>query len=621
MERGHISVQTENIFPIIKKFLYSDHEIFLRELVSNAVDASQKIKGMAALGEYKGELGDLSISIAIDSEAKTLTITDKGIGMTADEVKKYINQIAFSSAGEFLEKFKNVEDGKSIIGHFGLGFYSAFMVAHTVEIQTKTWKDEPAVKWTCDGSTEFTLEEIDRSERGTSIILHINEESTEFLEEFRIRELLRKYCRFLPIPIQFGEKYLSEEEKNEGKSPEPNIINITDPAWTKAPSSLTDEDYLSFYRELYPMAGDPLFWIHLNVDYPFNLTGVLYFPAMQKTYEVQKDKIQLYSNQVFVTNNVEEIVPEYLTLLHGVIDSPDIPLNVSRSYLQADGNVKKINQHISKKVSDKLQEIFKNDRASFESKWPDISIFVKYGMLSDDKFYDRSNAFCLFKNTEGKYYTIEEYKEHIKPLQTDKDEKLIVLYTSAPEDQHAYIKNANKKDYDVIVMDTMIDNHFLQMLEHKLEKVSFKRVDADTPDKLIEKDEVIESVLSQEEQDALKVLFEGKVEKEKANIELKALSPEDAPVTITRDEFMRRMQEMSKMGGNQGMMFFGDMPEKFNLVINTNHPAHRKVLGSEEAQKEKLVKQMTDLALLSQGLLKGAALTEFVERSFSLAAE
>jgi molecular chaperone HtpG len=621
MERGHISVQTENIFPIIKKFLYSDHEIFLRELVSNAVDASQKVKGMAALGEYKGELGDLSISVAIDTEAKTLTITDKGIGMTADEVKKYINQIAFSSAGEFLEKFKNVEDGKSIIGHFGLGFYSAFMVAHTVEIRTKSWKDEPAVKWTCDGSTEFTLEEIERSDRGTSIILHINEDSTEFLEEFRIRELLRKYCRFLPIPIQFGEKYLSEEEKNEGKTPEPNIINITDPAWTKAPSSLTDEDYLSFYRELYPMAGDPLFWIHLNVDYPFNLTGILYFPAMQKTYEVQKDKIQLYSNQVFVTNNVEEIVPEYLTLLHGVIDSPDIPLNVSRSYLQADGNVKKINQHISKKVSDKLQEIFKNDRASFESKWPDISIFVKYGMLSDDKFYDRSNAFCLFKNTEGKYFTIEEYKEHIKPLQTDKDDKLIVLYTSAPEDQHAYIKKANKKDYDVIVMDTMIDNHFLQMLEHKLEKVSFKRVDADTPDKLIEKDEVIESVLSQEEQDALKALFEGKVEKEKANIELKALSPEDAPVTITRDEFMRRMQEMSKMGGNQGMMFFGDMPEKFNLVINTNHPAHRKVLSSEEAQKEKLVKQMTDLALLSQGLLKGAALTEFVERSFSLAAE
>jgi molecular chaperone HtpG len=621
MERGHISVQTENIFPIIKKFLYSDHEIFLRELVSNAVDASQKIKGMAALGEYKGELGDLSINVAIDAEAKTLTITDKGIGMTADEVKKYINQIAFSSAGEFLEKFKNVEDGKSIIGHFGLGFYSAFMVAHTVEIQTKSWKDEPAVKWTCDGSTEFTLEEIEKTDRGTSIILHINEDSTEFLEEFRIRELLRKYCRFLPIPIQFGEKYLSEEEKNEGKTPEPNIINITDPAWTKAPSSLTDEDYLSFYRELYPLAGDPLFWIHLNVDYPFNLTGILYFPAMQKTYEVQKDKIQLYSNQVFVTNNVEEIVPEYLTLLHGVIDSPDIPLNVSRSYLQADGNVKKINQHISKKVSDKLQEIFKNDRTSFESKWPDISIFVKYGMLSDDKFYDRSNAFCLFKNTEGKYFTIEEYKEHIRPLQTDKDDKLIVLYTSAPEDQHAYIKKANKKDYDVIVMDTMIDNHFLQMLEHKLEKVSFKRVDADTPDKLIEKDEVIESVLSQEEQDALKALFEGKVEKEKANIELKALSPEDAPVTITRDEFMRRMQEMSKMGGNQGMMFFGDMPEKFNLVINTNHPAHRKVLSAEEAQKEKLVKQMTDLALLSQGLLKGAALTEFVERSFSLAAE
>jgi molecular chaperone HtpG len=621
MERGHISVQTENIFPIIKKFLYSDHEIFLRELVSNAVDASQKIKGMAALGEYKGELGDLNIQVALDKDAKTLTITDKGIGMTAEEVKKYINQIAFSSAGEFLEKFKNVEDGKSIIGHFGLGFYSAFMVAHTVEIHTKSWKDEPAVKWTCDGSTEFSLEEIEKSDRGTSIVLHINEDATEFLEDFRIRELLRKYCRFLPIPIQFGEKFLTEEEKNEGKTPEPNIINITDPAWTKAPSSLSDEDYLNFYRELYPMAGDPLFWIHLNVDYPFNLTGILYFPAMQKSYEVQKDKIQLYSNQVFVTNNVEEIVPEYLTLLHGVIDSPDIPLNVSRSYLQADGNVKKINQHISKKVSDKLQEIYKNDRAAFESKWPDISIFVKYGMLSDDKFYDRSKNFCLFRNTDEKYFTIEEYKEHISTIQTNKEEQLVILYTSSPEDQHAYIKKAKQKGYDVVVMDTVIDNHFLQMLEHKLEKVTFKRVDADTPDKLIEKDEVIESVLTEDEQNSLKALFEAKVEKDKANIELKALSPEDAPVTITRDEFMRRMQEMSKLGGNQGMMFFGDMPEKYNVVINTNHPANRKVLIANDVQQDKLVKQMTDLALLSQGLLKGAALTEFVERSFSLAAE
>lgn len=620
MEKGHISVQTENIFPIIKKFLYSDHEIFLRELVSNAVDASKKVKGLAQLGEYKDDLGDLTINVSIDKAAKTITISDKGIGMTADEVKKYINQIAFSSANEFIEKFKEVDDAKSIIGHFGLGFYSAFMVAHTVEIQTKSYKDAPAVKWTCDGSTEFTLEEIEKAERGTNIVLHVNDDSLEFLEEYKISELLKKYCRFLPIPIQFGEKFLTEEEKNEGKTPEPNIINIPDPAWTKAPSSLTDEDYLEFYRELYPMANDPLFWIHLNVDYPFNLTGILYFPPLNKTYEVQKDKIQLYSNQVFVTNNVEEIVPEYLTLLHGVIDSPDIPLNVSRSYLQADSNVKKINQHISKKVSDKLAEIFKNDRKSFEEKWSDISVFVKYGMLSDDKFYDRSKNFCLLKSTDGTLKTFEEYTEKIKDNQTDKNEKLIALYTSSEQDQHAYIKKANNRGYDVLVMDTIIDNHFVQMLEQKLDKIQFKRVDADTLDKLIEKDTSFESVLTQEQQDSLKAVFEGQVKKETTFVEMKALSPDDAPVTITRNEFMRRMQEMSKMGGGNAM-FFGEMPERVNLVVNTNHPLAQKILNEEEGTKNKLAKQLTDLALLSQGMLKGADLTEFVERSFHLITE
>lgn len=620
MEKGHISVQTENIFPIIKKFLYSDHEIFLRELVSNAVDATQKVKGLAQLGEYKEDLGNLTIQVSVDKEAKTITISDKGIGMTADEIKKYINQIAFSSANEFIEKFKDVEDAKNIIGHFGLGFYSGFMVAHTIEIQTKSYKDAPAVKWTCDGSTEFTLEEIEKEERGTTIVLHVNDDSDEFLEESRISGLLRKYCRFLPVPIQFGENSVTEEEIAEGKTAEPNIINITDPIWTKSPSTLTDEDYLEFYRELYPMANDPLFWIHLNVDYPFNLTGVLYFPPLTKTYEVQKDKIQLYSNQVFVTNNVEEIVPEYLTLLHGVIDSPDIPLNVSRSYLQADGNVKKINQHISKKVSDKLGEIFKTDRLSFEDKWGDIGMFVKYGMLSDDKFYDRSKSYCLIKNTSNKHFTFDEYREHIKDLQTDKNGQLIVLYTNSEQDQHAYIKKANDRSYDVTVMDSIIDNHFVQFLESKWEKTQFKRVDADILDKLIEKDTVIESVLTQEQQDTLKAIFEGQVSKDTTMVEMKALSPDDSPVTITRNEFMRRMKEMSKMGGGNAMMF-GDFPEKVNLVVNTNHPIGQKILNADDATKTTLAKQLTDLALLSQGMLKGADLTEFVERSIGLVTE
>ncbi|NNE54758.1 MAG: molecular chaperone HtpG, partial [Flavobacteriales bacterium] len=542
MEQGTINVQTENIFPIIKKFLYSDHEIFLRELISNAVDATQKLNGMAALGELKKEIGDTTIEVSIDKDKGTLTVSDKGIGMTADEVKKYINQIAFSSAEEFLDKFKDVEDGKSIIGHFGLGFYSAFMVADKVEIFTKSFKKSSAVRWECDGSPNFTMEKADKKSRGTDIVLHIGDaENLEFLEEARIQNLLTKYCKFLPVPIRFGDQFLSDEDKEAGKEAEPNIINNTAPAWTKKPSELSDEDYKTFYKELYPFAPDPLFWIHLNVDYPFNLTGILYFPELKQTYEVQKDKIQLYSNQVFVTDNVEEIVPEYLALLHGVIDSPDIPLNVSRSYLQSDSNVKKINSHISKKVSDKLKELFKKDRPAFEEKWESISVFVKYGMLSDDKFYDRSSDFCLLSNIDDEHFTIEEYSEKIKANQTDKNEQLIALYTSDKEGQHAYTKSAKDNGYDVLRMDAIIDNHFVNLLESKLEKTSFKRVDADTMDNLIAKDEVRESVLSEDQQEKLKTLFEEGVGGQQVTIELKPLSPTDAPVTITRNDFMRRM--------------------------------------------------------------------------------
>jgi len=617
METGKINVQTENIFPIIKKFLYSDHEIFLRELVSNAVDATKKLKGLSQLGEVKGEIGDTTIQVKINKDNKTLTISDKGIGMTIDEVKKYINQIAFSSAGEFAEKLKNT-DSKNIIGHFGLGFYSAFMVAEKVEIHTQSYKDEPAVKWTSDGSTDYTIEEIEKNERGTDIILHIAEDSTEFLEEHRIKSLLTKYCKFLPVPIQFGYKWQSEEDKKAEKPLEPEIINNTQPAWVKTPSSLTDEDYKNFYRELYPMNFDePLFWIHLNVDYPFNLTGILYFPKLKKNFEVQKDKIQLYSNQVFVTDNVGEIVPEYLTLLHGVIDSPDIPLNVSRSYLQSDSNVKKINQHISKKVSDKLQEIFKADRKQFEEKWSDIGLFVKYGMISDEKFYERSNSFALFQSTENQFYTFDELKEKIKDNQTDKDGNLIVLYTSDNEEQHSYIKQAKDYGYEVILLDTMIDNHFIQQLEIKNEKTQFKRVDADILSNLIPKDEIIESVLSKEQEEQLKNLFESIVEKNKADIELKALSPNDAPIIITRNEFMRRMHEMQKMGGGSPFMF-GGMDEKINLVINTNNAINSKLLSEDTAHQEKHIKQLYDLALLSQNMLKGEALTNFVNRSFEL---
>jgi molecular chaperone HtpG len=617
METGKINVQTENIFPIIKKFLYSDHEIFLRELVSNAVDATKKLKGLAQLGEAKGDLGDLTIEIKIDKEKNTLTIADKGLGMTADEVKKYINQIAFSSAGEFVEKLKNT-DSNAIIGNFGLGFYSAFMVAEKVEIYTKSYKDEPAVKWSCDGSTEFTLEEIEKTQRGSEIVLYIAEDSKEFLEEPRIKTLLNKYCKFLPIPIQFGFKWQSEEDKKAEKPLEPEIINNPTPAWTKTPSTLTDEDYKNFYRELYPMNFDePLFWIHLNVDYPFNLTGILYFPKLKKNFEVQKDKIQLYCNQVFVTDNVGEIVPEYLTLLHGVIDSPDIPLNVSRSYLQSDGNVKKINQHISKKVSDKLQEIFNSDRKQFEEKWSDIGLFVKYGMISDEKFYERSNSFALFPTTENSFYTFAELKEKITPNQTDKDGNLVVLYTSDEEEQHSYIVQAKERGYEIVKLDTMIDNHFIQQVEMKNEKTQFKRVDADIVSNLIPKEEEAVSVLSKEQEEKLKTLFETTIEKSKADIELKALSPTDAPIVITRNEFMRRMMEMQKMGGGSPFMF-GGMDEKLNLVINTNHPINTKLLEEDATHQETHIKQLYDLALLSQNMLKGEALTKFVQRSFEL---
>ena len=626
METGKINVQTENIFPIIKKFLYSDHEIFLRELVSNAVDATKKLKGLSQLGEATGDIGDLTIQIKADKEKGTLTISDKGLGMTADEVKKYINQIAFSSAGEFVEKLKNT-DGASIIGNFGLGFYSSFMVASKVEIQTKSYKDAPAVKWTCDGSTEFTLDEIEKAERGTDIILYIDDDSKDFLEDYKIKELLTKYCKFLPVPIQFGMKWQSEEDKKEGKPEEPNIINNTQPAWTKSPSSLTDEDYKNFYRELYPMNfEEPLFWIHLNVDYPFNLTGILYFPKLKNKFEVQKDKIQLYCNQVFVTDHVGEIVPEYLTLLHGVIDSPDIPLNVSRSYLQSDANVKKINQHISKKVSDKLQEMFNNDRTQFEDKWNEISLFVKYGMLSDEKFYERSIGYALFQTTDGAYYTLDELKNKIKDNQTDKDGNLVILYTSDTEEQHSYIQQVKEYGYEVVKLETVIDNHFIQQLEMKNtsgegnDKLQFKRVDADIVSNLISKDEAQESVMTQEQQDTLKSLYENVVEKTKADIELKALSPSDAPVLITRNEFMRRMAEMQKMGGGSPFMF-GGMDEKLNLVVNTNNPLNNKLLSESAEKQTEYIKQLYDLALLSQNMLKGEALTKFVNRSFELFAE
>lgn len=629
-QKGTINVSTENIFPIIKKFLYSDHEIFLRELVANATDATQKLKTLSGIDKFKGDLGELTIEIELDEKAGTLTIKDKGIGMSADEVNKYINDIAFSGAEEFVNKYK--DKAEAIIGHFGLGFYSSFMVAKKVEIITKSYvKSKKAAHWTCDGSPNYTLTEHDRKERGTDIILHIADDSKEFLEKARIQGILDKYCKFLPVTIKFGTKTRTEYAKRDDKGEkigedvqitEDNIINNTNPAWTKQPADLKEEDYKTFYRELYPGTfEEPLFNIHLNVDYPFNLTGILYFPKIKQNIQVQKDKIQLYSNQVFITDNVENIVPEFLTLLHGVIDSPDIPLNVSRSYLQSDHNVKKISNHISKKVSDKLHELFKADREDFEKKWDDIKIFIQYGMLSDEKFYDRATKFWLFKNTDGKYFTFEEYKEHITTAQTDKDGKLVYLYTNDTEAQHSYIDIATEKGYDVLVMDSPLDSHFVNQLEQKLENSTFARVDADIIDRLINKDEKAPSKLSDEEKEKLKPIFEKQVNPEegmsKFTVQFENLSENEMPVTITQPEFMRRMNDMQKLSGQNPMMGMGGF-EMYNLVVNANHPKVGEILRSKGDNKDKKAKQLCDLALLSQGLLKGKDLSEFLKRSVEL---
>lgn len=629
MNKGTINVQTENIFPIIKKFLYSDHEIFLRELVSNAVDASSKLKVFSSLGEFKGELGDLKVEVLLDKEAKTLTIRDHGIGMTSEEIDKYINQIAFSGAEEFVQQYKDKEGSEHIIGHFGLGFYSAFMVADKVQIKTLSHKEgSQAVQWESDGTPEYTISEIEKSDRGTDIVLHISDESKEFLEEARIQEILNKYCKFLPVDIVFGEKSNwiddpsgAKDDNDQVKKIEEkvaNIVNNTSPAWTKAPAELKDEDYKAFYRELYPMTfDDPLFHIHLNVDYPFNLTGILYFPRIKENVEVQKNKIQLYSNQVFITDNVENIVPEFLTLLHGVIDSPDIPLNVSRSYLQADGNVKKISGYITKKVADKLKEMFNKDRKDFEEKWNDLKVFVEYGMLTDDKFYEKADKFSLLKNINDEYFTLEEYEEKIAALQTNKDGKKIILYTNNIDAQYQYIETAKERGYDVVLLDSPLAPHWISKLESKLENVSFARIDSDTIDKLIAKDEEIPSKLTKEDEDKLKPVFESVVEKEKFMVQFESLSETDAPVQITQAEFIRRMQEQQKLGGQAGM--FGAFPETYNMVVNANHPLVSQILNESDDNKQKeLTKQITDLGLLSQGMLKGKDLADFISRSVSL---
>lgn len=625
-EKGTISIHTENIFPVIKKFLYSDNEIFLRELVSNAVDASQKIKRLASLGQYNGEVGDLTIQIKVDEAAKTITISDNGIGMTAEEIKKYINQIAFSGATEFMEKFKEANDANEIIGRFGLGFYSAFMVADQVEIDSLSYQEgaEPA-HWVCDGSTSYEISTGQRTTRGTDVILHINEESLEFLQKQRIQQILNKYCKFLPIPIQFGTKSESEPDgedadgKPKYKTIEvPNIINITHPAWTKSPSELTDEDYIKFYHELYPHTMDePLFWIHLNVDYPFNLTGILYFPKVKNELEIQRNKIQLYSRQVFITDEVKDIVPEFLMLLQGVIDSPDIPLNVSRSFLQADSNVKKINNYITKKVADKLNEIFKSDRKGFEEKWPDISLFIKYGMLSDEKFAEKANDFCLLQNVNKEYYTFKEYYEKVKDIQVDKDGNIVYLYTQDKSLQDGYISAALAKGYDVLNFDGPLDTHFAGYVEqHGGEKIQMKRVDSDVIDKLIPKDEQIEQTLSEDESKKATEVFEKAISRPDMKVEVDALNASDLPVSVTIDEFMRRMKDMAKTGG--GMGFYGTLPDNYKVTVNGNHPLIKRIVESSEEDGEKLAKQAFDLALLSRGLLTGAELTAFVKRSVDL---
>ena len=685
MAKGNIGVTSDNIFPVIKKFLYSDHEIFLRELVSYAVDATQKLKTQAAVGEYKGELGDLTIRISIDKKKKTLTVSDRGLGMTADEVNSYINQIAFSSAGDFLEKYKN--DAQAIIGHFGLGFYSAFMVSEKVEIFTQSYKEGAAAQhWSCKGDPEYILEDTIKSERGTDIVLHIDDENKDFLEESKIQELLTKYCKFLPVEIAFGKK----KEWKDGKDVETdkdNIINNTKPAWTRKPADLKDEDYSSFYHELYPMTMDePLFHIHMNVDYPFNLTGILYFPKIKNNIDIQRNKIQLYSNQVFVTDHVENIVPEYLTLLHGVIDSPDIPLNVSRSYLQSDSNVKKISAHITKKVADRLFDIFKSDRPQFEQKWDDLKLFIQYGMLSDEKFYERAEKFALLKNVDGKYFTLEEYKELTKAEQTDKENNLIYLYATNKDEQYTYVEDAKAKGYDVLIMDGQLDVHAISQLEQKSEKTRFVRVDSDVIDKLIQKENTGSVALNEEQRNALVSVFESQIPTiEKANfiVTFEQLAPTANPVFVTQNEFMRRMKDMSAMQGGGMMSFYGEMPDSFNLVINTAHPLIEKLVSEEETateaetapfnaqlgemknrqtslkdshkgkkdeeisseEKEELeslqkkideltenkknvyrayaadnkqVRQLIDLALLANNMLKGEALAKFVKRSVEL---
>ena len=599
-ETGNISIHTENIFPIIKKFLYSDHEIFLRELVSNAVDASQKIKRLSSIGEFNGELGELKVKVSFDKDKKTITISDNGIGMTAEEIKKYINQIAFSGATEFVEKYKDQGDDKGIIGHFGLGFYSAFMVAKEVEIISKSYQDgAEAATWKCDGSTEYTIGPAKKKTRGTDIILHIAEDSEEFLEEFKLKSILEKYGKFLPIEIEFGDK----------------VINNPNPIWTKSPSDLTDEDYLKFYEELYPFQEKPLFWIHLNVDYPFNLTGILYFPKVKNEMQLQREKISLYSRQVFITDEVKDIVPEFLMLLHGVIDSPDIPLNVSRSFLQADSNVKKINSYITKKVADKLAELFKSDRPSFEEKFANIGLFIKYGMISDEKFLEKAKDFCLVQDTNNKYFTLDEYSEEVQAAQTDKDGNKVYLYTTDVEQQDAFIQSAQNKGYSVIKLDTLIDSHFINTMESKLEKTQWKRVDADAVDKLIDTGITLEAILSDAQKESVKKVFEETLNDKQKVVAVEAMSPDELPAIVTQNEFMRRMSDMSKTGGG-GMGMFGAMPNTYNITINANHPLISKLADlKDESEQKALAKQISDLALLSQNLLTGSDLTAFIKRT------
>ena len=625
-EKGNISINTENIFPIIKKFLYSDQDIFLRELISNAVDATQKIKSLSQMGEMKDELGDLTIEIKLDAKKKTITISDKGIGMSADEIKKYINQIAFSGATEFIEKYKEKDDSSQIIGHFGLGFYSAFMVSKYVEINSKSYiKKNKSAYWKCDGNTEFEIKPSQKKERGTDIILHINDDSKEFLEEGKVEEILKKYCKFLPVKIKFGQKEKSiEDGKDKDGKPkyksvkEDNIINNPDPIWNKSPKDLKDEDYISFYKELHPFSEDPLFWIHLNVDYPFNLTGILFFPKIKNDFEVQKNKIQLYSRQVFITDEVKDVVPEFLMLLHGVIDSPDIPLNVSRSYLQSDGNVKKINSYITKKVADKLTELYKDDRKSYEEKWKDINLFVKYGMISEEKFYEKVEKIALLQSLDNKMRTFEEYKKFVSKTQKDKDKNTVILYSNDAEKQDSYIEDAKKRNYDVVLFDNVIDSHYINHIEQKLDKVQIKRVDADILDKLIDKDEKKETVIKDEDKESLKKLFEKIINNQSTVVNVESLNPDESPVIITLPECFRRMQDMAKSSGNNPMMM-GGPGEMISVSINGNHRLIDKILKAKTNKtKEKIASQIYDLALLSQNMLTGSKLTGFVQRSIDI---